>query len=382
MITSPRTLIKAVKLFCFVGILSFYCDSQAECRSVRLDNPGEAFEKIPVYDQTNLNSSDPAICYAISTSELFDSARFYDGDRELTQLTSPISLAINSMGQVNEALFYLLQEQFQKKGLDYSWNGEPGALLGMGDVKKALEDNFGKEVCDQRSIEKFSSLIPKDLAGREHEGKSEIGEKGSLDEMFKSFLAARKAKIRVNLSKMEFGRISENLKCPSEGRSYFLLRAKTSDELKEVQEILDNAIEQKDITTAVKSLTENLCRSKKVYLKPRMVGSSDGYTDKEIKALNGNKTGDFGTKHSIKEIPQRLEKTVQSLLGSNKPMPVAISYSRSVLSEIGGYEDATIGGHVSVVIGQRFNSSLNKCEFLVRDSYGACEDNKDRYARV
>ena len=54
-----------------------------------------------------------------------------------------------------------------------------------------------------------------------------------------------------------------------------------------------------------------------------------------------------------------------------------ISYDANILSDIDNEDDP--GWHFSTVVGRRFNSSTNSCEYLVRNSWGrGCEGYDER----
>ena len=133
----------------------------ANCKPIRLDSPGKAFEKIPAYNQRSAIYENQSIdfrlratrsvksefCYAIAASQLIDFYRFSNGD-DLKMITSPLSIALNY-----KSLPY-------KELIDIERND----ILGPGNALSAIQKNRNKIVCDQRWLESkaafFTATVP------------------------------------------------------------------------------------------------------------------------------------------------------------------------------------------------------------------------------
>lgn len=51
-------------------------------------------------------------------------------------------------------------------------------------------------------------------------------------------------------------------------------------------------------------------------------------------------------------------------------MPVLINYSSEVLKDVNA---TSVGGHASTIVGMKYNSQRNRCEFLLRNSWGVAD---------
>jgi hypothetical protein len=145
---------------------------EERCRTVRMDQKGGAFEKIPVYNQSKFSEEEDSVrfmekkisasgqnlCYAITSSELIDADRFIKGDK-LDTLTSPLSIALNHKTLMNA----ISPELFLGTG---SGTDDP-TVIGPGNPMMAIISNRGQRVCDQRWLEKYAAMM-------ESSGPSEI----------------------------------------------------------------------------------------------------------------------------------------------------------------------------------------------------------------
>ena len=117
------------------------------CGTVRLDLPGQAFAKIPVYDQMKGESWDPNLCYAIVASQLRDAYRFAKGD-PLDRLSAPLSIALNHKASVR-------QSGLDRRGFDTEH--ESDLVIGTGSPRAAILLNNDREVCDLHFLETYVS---------------------------------------------------------------------------------------------------------------------------------------------------------------------------------------------------------------------------------
>ncbi len=97
---------------------------------------------------------------------------------------------------------------------------------------------------------------------------------------------------------------------------------------------------------------------------------------KERKKLLDNHKARFDPENKVRVFGEMINNLLNQASG------VGIGYLyRAVESRV---NTNSIGAHASVIVGRRFISSTQKCEFLVRDSYGStCQDSngQDRYQR-
>ena len=63
--------------------------SYSSCEPMRLDQKNGAMERIPVYDQGNLN-----VCYGYAVSQIIDAYRFSHGEEDFDHLTSPVAVSV------------------------------------------------------------------------------------------------------------------------------------------------------------------------------------------------------------------------------------------------------------------------------------------------
>jgi hypothetical protein len=140
----------------------------ATCKEIRLDSPGKAFERIPVYNQTQYSvspydkQSDSSaleqslsgqnLCYAMASAAMMDANRFKNGD-SLSKLTSPLSVALN-----HKANFKKIEER-QLAKVNLGGGDDYDQVLGPGNPIFALVTNNNMRVCDQRWLEQYSPIM-------------------------------------------------------------------------------------------------------------------------------------------------------------------------------------------------------------------------------
>ena len=336
------------------------------CKEVRLDNDDGPFSKIPVYDQEKFESNDPGICYSIAASHLIDADRYYRGERDLKQITSPLSIAINYNVGRKQSLFA----------------GE-GATnrLSLGDTDEAILKNQNKIVCDQRFLEKFISYFSEEkdtnpLVSSDKKKSQENFIKETIAQI--NTLAAQKERLsnaQTNIANRE--------DCLN---SYFQsLIVPNVKNLNDIRQVLVAAVDESDLVVRLKTVLGSICSENKFSVQTAVPINFDGATKEEneeweklwnrlvrepSKVKENHKKLDEMTTTMDKLKPQRIAATLGQIFSSEKPVPVAVSFRYSMLSTTGN------GSHVATIIGREFNSKTRQCEYIVRDSYGkGCRDN-------
>src|SRR5262249_9592949 len=89
-----KSLRVALLSFLLTALCPFGAQGDEQCQTIRLDQAGQSFSKIPVYDQRGAETNDPNTCYAVVSAELIDDYRFFLGD-PLNQITSPFWVILN-----------------------------------------------------------------------------------------------------------------------------------------------------------------------------------------------------------------------------------------------------------------------------------------------
>jgi hypothetical protein len=130
-------------------LLSLTGQASVQCQTTRLDASGQAFAKIPSYDQNAGDVRGQDICYSIVDSYLIDAWRFRRGDA-LAILSSPLSIAFNHKSSLSS-----ISPEDNRR---YSGPDE-GSYLGPGNPMLALLTNRDRPVCDQKWLDNFAHLI-------------------------------------------------------------------------------------------------------------------------------------------------------------------------------------------------------------------------------
>lgn len=362
-------------------LISGNSSALAECKTVRLDERGGPFEKIPVYDQTKYSTADQNICYAVAGAQLLDADRFYSGDHELKQLSSPLSVALNFKMKTGDVAPY--------QGNDPSRLA--ANLLGGGEIAPALNASFDQPLCDQRSLEKYSSLIgtkERNPLPRKYFRSLAVG---STDNFLKAILdqVQRSTEFQQNLNLVI--RVEAPPEC--ELNMFFRSRALSRENLNDIQRSIHEALKQDSFLTQANTAFRELCQKDSFTVAKKKVESFNGApeynketTDNcyrralEVLEKMPHKTASDYVRETdkctvVKISPEKLQAKAQSLLEGPNPVPVGISYNPGALKK-----SDNPGSHASVIIGQQFNQKTKSCEFLVRDSYGpTCNETKSDY---
>jgi hypothetical protein len=303
----------------------------ADCNEVRLDLAGSAFDKIPVYNQTDKRGVDADICYAIASSQLVDEYRFRKGDM-LAQISSPLSLAIGYKMYSQDSV----NRNFNTE--EISSSNITRSILGGGFIEETVLSAKQMKICDHYAIENEAGLVNSTSIKSAQQFVEEI------------LLGERSPKVK----------------------SFFKL----------------------DFLNAVKSELENKCKNDLFTLnKIDVKGLSPGNylddlailmhaqenksfsDDEKQKILHG-----FTQKYDKSKIVQNYMEKINVLL--KQKIPIGIGYFMKVLKKSGPTDE--FSAHASIITGERANPTTGICELLVRDSYGPnCKDDqgKDRYGR-
>jgi hypothetical protein len=332
------------------------------CSTVRLDKQDGPFSVIPVYNQKKFVKDDPGICYAVTASQLIDADRFFQGDRTLTQLSSPLSISI---------------EYYKEKKRNMFSGDNSKNRLSLGDVLEAIVKSQNKPLCNQRKLENTISLF----AHNSSQVEKYLSENQRSLEHF----------IQETVKQIDFLK-SSNLYLSSGDDSqagevpcftdYFLTISK--DQLKDIESInraLLQSINEDDLVEQLYNVLRSFCKESSFYVKTNTPIKFDGATDRESKdfeaiwdrlpsepeKLDENMAKLDRIGNNIKKMrSKRFNDKLNEVFSSDKPFPVAASFSYSMISEEGS------GRHVAVIVGREFNKESNKCEYIIRDSYGDC----------
>ncbi len=296
-----------------------------ECKEVRLDQTGSAFDKIPVYNQLDFRGVDASVCYAIASSQLVDEYRFRKGD-SLQTLSSPLSLAIS------------FKEYSDIKYRDeiISTDNISSSILGGGFIEETLLAVGRTEICDQNTIENEVGLMQSDSF-------TNVNKKSAQQFVENVLLEGNKPKIN-SFSKLDYlGVVKRELKNRCQGNTHSI------DKI------------------AVESLSQGNYLDD---LKNHMNSLSDlSLSDEQKIKLNL----EFLRKHDKEKQIQKFQKKINLLL--DQRIPIGIGYFVKVLQK--KLKTDEYGAHASIITGQRWNRDSGSCELLIRDSYGSsCNDER------
>lgn len=311
----------------FAGTVESF-DNPTVCTAIRLDQNDGPFAKIPIYNQALETAQDTNICYAITAAQLIDAYRIKNRDRR-EFLTSPFLIALRT--RIEDAVH-------PDKARNQSYNDlDPITfLVGGGSIAGALSANKNRPACDQNWLENFTKIIhtssrakPADnfLLDLASENAYRLGDFKFIESAIKK-LEAKCAghEMKMNLPS------PEELKPPEVSKEAYLEFIK--------------ALESPDLTKEER---------KKIY---------EDYQKK------------FGPKRKMQLFGETIHRLLEQSSG------VGIGYFYKAVERQDNRESAA--EHASLIVGRRFNKETQKCEFLVRDSYGPnCQDSKgqDRYHR-
>lgn len=128
--------------------------------------------------------------------------------------------------------------------------------------------------------------------------------------------------------------------------------------IEELEEILKNSSRK----TFPRKLADRICKTNLIKLKMDLNGIDYNYF-----MINGVFHYQL-SKGFAKAGKDNLIKKTNYYISNNKP--VSVGYNTSIFDEKGYQSYQTSGGHVSLIVGQRWNDELNQCEFLLRNSWG------------
>ncbi|HWU42143.1 MAG TPA: hypothetical protein VN132_01855 [Bdellovibrio sp.] len=306
-----------------------------DCETRRLDQPGSAFDKIPVYNQLDVRGVDGNICYAIASSQLIDEYRFRKGD-SLKESSSPLSLAIG-------------YKEYSQDSINKTYNTEPissqnifDSILGGGFIEETLASVGRIEICDQNSIEKDAGLMHPDSFTK--------SDTQSAQQFVENILLTPTSSKIKSFFKIDHLSAVKNA-----------LQNKCQGHLFSVGEVRFESLNSGNYLDDLLKLTEK-------QMDPSMS------TEEKLKLRI-----EFSQKYDKTKIVQKYENQIDSLL--KQGIPVGVSYLMKVLQKKSGTTE--FAAHASIIIGQRENPISHTCELLVRDSYGAnCQDSRgnDRYS--
>lgn len=313
---------KAIFLSIVFTVLPQFADA-SDCKDIRLDRLGSAFDRIPIYNQVDNRNVDSNICYAIASSQLIDEYRFRNGDF-LQKISSPLSLAVGykefSQDSVNKNY---ATETISSENITQS-------ILGGGFIEETLTSAHKIEICDQYAIEKDVGLIfPKTVSAEKFVERILLGDSSTKVNSFTKtdFLLAVKNEVKIKCQYNHFSLLPLKVESLSAG----------------------NYLE--DLVKLTAKLQSSFLLS-------------------EEKA---SLTKEFYQKYDKSKIIKEFKEKVKFLLENN--YPIGIGYMIKVLQRNSGSNDYS--GHASIITGQRKNPDTEVCELLVRDSYGSsCKNDR------
>lgn len=374
-------------LFASCALVTFASNTLAadssSCSTVRLDQNGGPFEKLPVYDQNRYAKDDTNLCYAVTASLLIDAHRRLN-NQFVPPFTAPLSVALNYKTQ---------QTDLPIETRDPVNPSDPSmlaySLVGGGSISTAVNANQSQKVCDQRFLQSFDDAI-----GIEQFKNVAIGsDQDSTTENFLKSILDQIEKYRRS------SQVVENATARAESLNSFF-RCRTDQGVSNMRDILQAArIANRAGSPIMKAsvFLRNLCQKNSFVIKVPRAQSLEGYSGDflaENMALDAklsdssltekerqNLGREFQEKFDPKKKTKKLDTQINLLLNSETPTPIGIGYCHESLKTTA--ESICQSGHASVIIGRRFISETGACEFLVRDSYGPnCNDvdGKPKYA--
>jgi hypothetical protein len=322
-----------------IAIISLVFGSQGvmaySCNEYRLDVPGSAFDRIPVYNQLDSRGVDANICYAIASSQLVDEYRFRNGDT-LERLSSPISLAIgyklNSQDPINRTYNH---ETISSHNITDS-------IFGGGFIEETLSAVSQIELCDQNAIEKEAGLTHADSF-------TKLNSKSAQRFIEETLLAENTSRVRAYFKFDFVNEVKARLESLCGNNRFSLNRF------------------------AVKSLSAGNYLVELIKLTQLTAESLISESERQKLRL------EFAQKYNRSKIIERYRDKVNSLL--EQKIPIGIGYFMKVLKKKSGTSE--FAAHASIITGQRRSDLTGACELLVRDSYGSsCKDRggEDRYS--
>lgn len=346
-------------------------DITPACTNVRLDAPGGPLEKVPVYDQKKYAKDDSNICYAIAAAQLADVYRFYAGDKELKQLTSPISMALHQKNDPAAAEF-----------LDVGDN-----ILGRGEDGIALRSASGQLVCDQRWLEKIASLV--NVSHRDGSALARRIRKNSVDRLMGAILEEvslhRAVREKLAQSAQELEPMEGEDGCAL-GTEFFQTKVALGRlPVADLKNAIDAALEKNRPIEEAKAFLAEICKGHSFTLsipQPNVLTIESEKSAQLLKKFIAASKDPSSNKKSLRAISREYSKAsakektagvknlsqkVQELLSGAQPLPVAVSIDGGLLL---GTTEELFSTHSALIAGRRFNPKTKECEFLVRDSYG------------
>ncbi len=307
--------------------LAFGETIEADCPSVRMDLPGEAFKKIPVYNQMKFNSDDLSICYAITAAEAIDAHRFYHGDRNLKKLTSPLSLILNSNQNVTP----------EPKNLRDLLENESF-------VNSAINRSINREVCDQNFLEQYLPLKGERVSSSDRHNPVSLKSDREFLEYILDQIYKRK-----------------QVSSPIQGAA--------GNSSSDIETAVSTAAQANGINKQLRVFLEKLCSSRTILVQLPKAQTDPGWESPD--GISASSASERAT--------NRLNRAHSLLNNQKHPTPVMIGFNADILRN--DVQEGFYAHHAAIIIGQRFQGG--QCEFLVRDSYGSnCTDDKGnaRYA--
>lgn len=290
------------------------------CESMRLDDPGQSMEKMPI-----LNQKDIGDCYANVAAQAIDAYRFSRGDRNYLHRTSAVALALDHKKDLEDQHISKSKPLGYKveKYADYLDDGLPYRLL-----REASQSFGGVRSCDTNTIEKL------------------IENKKDIKNLLKTWDEKRRDAItRADTSNAFIKLVALNT------YNVNYCRNKTTEFVKAINSSADEADPRNFLVQTV----GKICSENSIQIQ---IPKPERYTSATLTGVGANP--DMGNK-------------LKNILSRKDPQPIIGSICTSLLSASTPITNGCKPSHGVIIIGQRKSSDGSGCEFLVRNSWGKKE---------
>ena len=369
----PRML-PAILLFIFISNpLLAHSDELARdaCSPIRLDDEGGAMEHVEVRNQQQIGS-----CYAHTAAQMYDSWRFTHGDEYYERQSSGFEIGQRFKIREKRNVFLLelltdLHLNFLSKYLPEEDRSIDGGiledvmplLLEQGSCSQSeLDGMFNNISVDQyasgvmRIFKKYQKKYYEMVAKERFRKTHEISKNREIDPfMVSDHTAVRKMRSKeMNESYLKDGIfrrevLDEGVKDLIANNNK-VLRVKDLGIHYEDLRADDDTVNMFDVISII-----NCADARKIKVNAQF----------KIKNYSTN----FNSNLAIRYINRELD------LGLKSAYPIGISYCSKLLGKGFDYktpQDGAVncGNHASLVVGRRRNSITNRCEYLIRNSWG------------
>jgi len=356
------SLKNSTKIFLLILLFSFLSEralyaaySSSNCQYLRMDEAGGTMEHIPVMDQ-----GDTKFCFSYAATQMVDAYRFSHGDGRLYHKTSPIAAAIK--------MFLYKKDKSNLQG-----GGDQCKIANY--VRRygscgryAIKDYFKADE-QGKYLESFIAI---------HKNYQSFKKIYSLDTAIAAALtpgisAKKVIKARRMITRDAINQVS----CQLPQRGEFTQYEMTSKQILK-------ALDEDNPLYLLEDILDTGCS------KGGTIPYNGGWFSWGGKGLFSKKYLPYCKNALLRgQKPSRYLKEIhQKLNGSFPQQPVSISYCSQSLKKGKGFRGlryydqesnaqssvkeskGRCGKHVSLIIGRKWNAKTNKCQLLVRNSWG------------